>query len=176
MTHALIEHLRELRRRDDRGALAALRAGLADEPRYRVAMHPHVLPFLAGRTSRWQEDSAYAVAGLFAFHDSPELPDVSIGSAVRRLAERAGDRDPAVEARFSALLAAHVDDLFVHLRHIVSLLKSNEIAVDWERLLRELDHWDHPDAWVQRRWAHDFWAASDAGTDDLETEPKETQP
>ncbi len=97
---------------------------------------------------RWYYLTA-TLFGTFPQHRSGR----SLGAAFRPL-KRKSD---SMEARFVALLNAHPDDLDDHLRHAVSLLKSNEEPLDWFRLFEDLLQWDHPDGHVQLRWARDFY-------------------
>ena len=55
------------------------------------------------------------------------------------------------------MLNAHHDDVAQHLRHVIGLLKSKDIAVDWSQLLWDLRGWDGDERKVQRRWARGFW-------------------
>ncbi len=67
--------------------------------------------------------------------------------------------DIAIERRFNVLLAAHPDDLGVHLRQAVSLLRSKEVPINWLQLFWDIQRWNHPveRARVRRRWARAFW-------------------
>ncbi|MCL5671504.1 MAG: type I-E CRISPR-associated protein Cse2/CasB, partial [Acidobacteria bacterium] len=82
----------------------------------------------------------------------------SLGAAFRPLKQKSD----SMGTRFVALLNAHPDDLDDHLRHAVSLLKSNDQPLDWFRLFEDLLQWDHPDGHVQLWWARDFYR-SDSG-------------
>ena len=169
-----VEFLQRLEERKDRGALAALRRGLGMPPGSAPEMHRYVAPWTGGERSRWREDVYYIVAALFAFHPCNWPRDDSdrytnLGSSFARIA--VGDSHGAVERRFTALLGVHVEDLPVHLRHAVSLLKSKDAPIDWARLLRDLMFWNDEDRWVQRNWARAFWreAPQDAADDDTNT-------
>ena len=50
-----ITYLEELRDREDRGALAALRRGLGQPPGSAVEMYRYVVPWLPARTTRRRE-------------------------------------------------------------------------------------------------------------------------
>jgi CRISPR system Cascade subunit CasB len=82
-------------------------------------------------------------------------PPDNLGASLARL--KTPDTGPSLETKFTALLKSHRDDLPVHLRHAVGLLKSKGVAVDWERLWRDLRWWDREDGRVQRGWAKSFW-------------------
>ena len=150
-----IAHLEALRDRDDRAALADLRRGLGEPAGTVASMYRHVIPWIP--ENRYLEDAAYTVASLFGFH--PESGGTrSVGSALSAIRSVDGTSRPeSVERRFTALLSAHEDDLPVHLRQAVSLLKAHDIPLDWRRLIRDVQGWGHPDRFVQRRWARDFW-------------------
>lgn len=163
-THPLIKHLKDLVDNEDRAALAHLRLALGKPPGATTEAHQHVQPFLRVDTSRQEEDAAYLVASLFAlWHQGKDRPEmagedrpVNLGTSFRRLPE--DRRSDSVERRFRALLNAHRDDLPVHLRHAISLLRPHpECALDWARLFRDIRSWDAGDRWVQRAWARAYW-------------------
>jgi CRISPR system Cascade subunit CasB len=74
----------------------------------------------------------------------------------------------AVERRFVALLKAHPDDLAGQLRQAISFLKAKEVPVNWSQLLLDMCAWDHPQRYVQRRWATAFWGATAKSVDSQE--------
>lgn len=136
--------------KEDRGALADLRSGLGKNPGEMARVHRHVVPYLPD--SRYSDRWYYVLATLFGLF--PEhRKNTTIGEAFRPLRSKS----ESSEARFIALLNAHPDDLDEHLRHAVSLLKSNERPFDWFQLLDHLLNWDHPEGYVQLRWARDFY-------------------
>jgi CRISPR system Cascade subunit CasB len=155
-THPFITYLEGLR--DDRGALAALRRGLGQSPGTVAGMYRYVVPWLPDDVPSWLEDAYYLVAALFAYH-----PDAggagNMGDHFARARGPQGD-DTAIERRFTALLAAHPDDLGFYLRQAVSFLKSKEVPVNWHQLLSDVLGWGHPGRYVQRRWASAFWGRS----------------
>ena len=135
---------------EDRGALADLRSGLGRDPCEMARVHKHVVPFLPEKSDgdRWY----YILATLFGLYPK-HRSSFSLGRAFKPLREKSD----SMEARFVALLNAHSDDLDDHLRHVVSLLKTNEQPLDWYRLFEDLLQWDHPEGHVQLRWARDFF-------------------
>lgn len=167
----------------DRAALAALRRGLGREPgtvtETSVVVEPRLDPRIR---DDHQVRIYYLVATLFAHYqsgrDGPERPaDGDLGWSLRQVARRRAGRgdaapipltadddrppldplQPAVERRFTALLDSHRDDLSTHLRRLVPLLASEDVPVDWARLIHDLLAWDHDDRRVQRHWASSFW-------------------
>ncbi len=166
----------EVGHRGNRAALAALRRALGKPIGEALDAFPYVVPLLPSGLKPWDEQRYYLVASLFALNPRPWLGQrhQSLGLALRLLARsqsdaRSGDDagaesdnardklDPAVERRFVALLNASGDGLTTHLRHAVTLLNSHDQRIDWAQLLSDMRDWEHPDRWVQRRWAHDFW-------------------
>ena len=142
-------------KRDDRAALAALRRGLGRPPGTVPDMYRYVVPWLADDAPPWREDAYYLIAALFAYHPK----DGGLGNMGDHFAQA---RDPqgdstAIERRFTALLAAHPDDLDFYLRQAVSFLKSEEVPVHWHQLLADVMAWGHPERYVQQRWARAFW-------------------
>jgi CRISPR system Cascade subunit CasB len=152
-----IGSLEDLEKADDRAALAALRRGLSKEPGTAAEMYPVVVPRLPFGLSPRQEDWYYFIAALFAAHPEPGGQG-NLGKAFAHL--KAAKNSESVEKRFVALLNSHEDDLPGHLRHAASLLQSRNVPVDWRQLLYDVQYWGHPDRFVQRRWARDFWAVA----------------
>lgn len=141
--------------KENRGALAALRRGLGRPPGTAPEMYPYVVPWLPEKCSQQVEAAYYLVAALFAYH--PEnTSSGNLGDHLRATITDGGN-EQATERRFVALLQSHPDDLPDHLRHAVSYLKSKEQPVNWQQLFEDLLRWDHPQRYVQKRWAGSFW-------------------
>jgi CRISPR system Cascade subunit CasB len=157
-----IEALVALYKQEDRAALAALRRGLGRLPGETMEMHRYVAPFTQ-RLTRKQEDAYYLIAALFGLYPGESWTSsegrlrTSLGASLRWLVNESGSE--SVERRLVALLNAHVDDLPEHLRQTISLLKSQDIPVDWRQLLRDVINWDDDDRFVQRNWSKAFWGA-----------------
>ena len=163
------DYLLSLEERKDHGALAALRRGLEKPPGTAPEMHRYVVPWSNGESSRWRENVYYIVAALFAYHPVHWSRDKdtrsNLGDSFARLRRADGVSEEGVERRFTALLSVHREDLHVHLRHAVSLLKSKDIAINWVRLLDDLKYWGHEDRWIQRNWARAFWRVDSLNAD-----------
>ena len=154
-SHPFVEYLESLR--EDRGALAALRRGLGQPPGTVPDMYRYVVPWLPAEPNRQREAAYYALAALFAYHPAA-------GGTGNMGDHFALTRDPkrdntAIERRFTALLAAHPDDLDFHLRQTIGFLRSKEVSINWHQLLADLLVWSDPDRrpQVQQRWARSFW-------------------
>ena len=153
-----IEMLKGLERREDLGALAALRRGLGRAPGTASQMYPYVVPYLPD--DKRDEDTYYLIAALFAWHRrdwqaADSNTDTGFGASYRRLWD--DTKSESTERRFVALLNARREDLPEHLRHAVGLLKSKEIPINWLALLRDVTRWDDERRSVQRRWSRAFW-------------------
>jgi CRISPR system Cascade subunit CasB len=155
-THPFIEYLETLR--DDRGALAALRRGLGQPPGTVASMYPYVVPWLPAEARPWQETVYYLIAALYAYYPAAGGTG-NMGNHFARTRDPQGD-DTAIERRFTALLAAHPDDLDGYLRQAVSFLRSKEVPINWHQLFADVRAWGHPDRYVQRQWAGAFWGRS----------------
>lgn len=157
-----ISYLENIVFREDLGPLAALRRGSGKAPGTAAEMHPYVAAFATRCKTRWEEDVHYLVATLFAdwYQGKNTIvrdPPRNLGASFAKLAQQV--ESDSIEKRFVALLNSHRDDLPVHLRHAVSLLKSKEVPIDWRQLLRHMIRWDHEDRFVQRAWAKAFWTS-----------------
>jgi CRISPR system Cascade subunit CasB len=151
--HPFVNYLES--KRDDRGALAALRRGLGQPPGTVADMYRYVVPWLPDDAPRWREDAYYLVAALFAYHPVAGGTG-NVGDHFARTRDPQTE-SPAVERRFTALLSAHPDDLDSYLRQAVSFLKSKDVPVNWHQLLVDVMAWGHPERYVQQQWARAFW-------------------
>jgi CRISPR system Cascade subunit CasB len=161
-THPFIDYLEALASRGNRGALAALRRGLGQPPGTVAAMYPYVVPWLSPEARPWQESAYYLVASLFSLHSEPGGVG-NLGASFRLAAAKEPgalteeDRISPIERRFTALLAAHPDDLPDRLRQAIGYLASKEVPVEWRQLFRDLPRWGDPSRRVQRDWARAYW-------------------
>ncbi|NQT19769.1 MAG: type I-E CRISPR-associated protein Cse2/CasB [Planctomycetes bacterium] len=158
-----VAYLESLLEREDRAALAALRRGLGKPPGTAAEMHPYVVPWLGEHTAPWQDAPLYITAALFAqWHQgttaaADNVPQ-NLGCSLRECARIDPDRLKSVERRLVALLNCHPDDLHIHLRHAVGLLKSKNVPLNWSQLLYDIKGWGWESRSVQRNWAKGFWA------------------
>jgi len=155
---------------EDLGALADLRSGLGKAPGEMVRVHRHVVPFLPEHE---RFDRLYyliaTLFGLYPMHSwSEESQSNGRGRREKWTIGRAfgviKNKSDSIGARFIALLNAHVEDLGDHLRHVISLLKANDIPIDWFQLFDDVLKWDEPEKPVQLKWARHFYM-NDAETD-----------
>lgn len=149
--HYLIRYLKSLVEKDDRAALAALRRGLGKAPGTEAEMYRYIVPLLPENTYQNQEMAFYLIASLFASHPV----STKKGNLGNHLAQIRGDNNTdALERRFTALLSSHPDDLPDYLRQTISLLKSKDVSVNWDQLLKDLLWWNDK---TRKSWATAFW-------------------
>ncbi len=139
----------------DTRVVATLRRSLAEEPGAFAAAFPFVEPLLYGVGTRHRR-SAYLAAGLWALAQRRASgAPISLVEALRR--KGAGSDSRGAERRLTSLLDADSDELVWRLRQAVQLVVADGQALDWPRLLDDLLSWQHPQRWVQQRWAREFW-------------------
>lgn len=168
----LIGLLGSEQRESDRAALARLRRGLGKSLGESAERDLWVFNALGSDVLRsFEEDAATLVASLFAlWHqgDRP-LPDQlpkNLGASFAHLHDLThsesglapSERVESVERRFTILLNSDPQDLPDRLRHAVSLLRAQDVPVDWGQLLRDILNWKRLDRRVQRDWARAYWA------------------
>jgi CRISPR system Cascade subunit CasB len=113
------------------------------------------------------EQAVHHTMIMFALHRqgrimTAHVPDVSLGKALRRLSRSRssdGEDSGAVRRRFDALLtASSPDEGAYHLRGLVRLLRSEDVALDYGRLATDLvDLWTSGRSdRVRLQWARDY--------------------
>jgi len=163
--HPYIDYLYSLTTDQKRGALADLRRGLSEPPGTSAPMFPYIARWVPERgRNAWIEKVYYLVAALFAYYQSGggtegkrRLTSGNFGDHCQRAFVKEA-RSGSFEARFTTLLKAHPEDLPVILRQMVSLLKSADIAINWDQLFYDLTRWNSETKYIQRQWANSFWA------------------
>jgi len=149
--------------RDDRALMASLRRGLAQPKCAEVSRI--VQCWLSEDSPRWFEDAYYSIAPLFGLYHDEITSKGNMGSHFRELAENLkrpqDDEIPRnLERRFMQLLSSDANGLDDGLRPAISLLKSNEIAVNWQQLLDDIIAWKHTEDrrdQARLRWSRAFW-------------------
>ncbi|MDI9546903.1 MAG: type I-E CRISPR-associated protein Cse2/CasB [Chloroflexota bacterium] len=111
---------------------------------------------MPGTVPRWAEEDYLTVALLYGSHPHHD-PDVGdLGSVCRQAKLR--------DQRFEILLAAEPEQLRERLRTVVGMVGS--LSVNYVQLLKDIRQWDHPDRFVQRRWARSFWTEQETVSDE----------
>lgn len=110
--------------------------------------------------SELQEETYFLLATLYPRGSSGGSGD--LGLALRRAAiqARQDGQDKGIDSRMRYLLDADETQLGFRLRQAVHLITSRGVSIDWPQLLRDLLYWDHPDRFVQKRWARSYYGES----------------
>lgn len=168
---AFAQWLSGLVTKERRGTLAALRRGLMLDEEHFYELLGHVPPGFLAELEPGEDRLYLMVAALFAYHPA-SFPEAQVqerrynlGESLRLLAvaKQSPGSEPeellpdSLKRRLEALLAAPRDELFGHLRQIISLLKTEEISVDWAQLLYDLQAWDRTGHPVQWAWSRAFY-------------------
>ena len=153
----------------NRAILADMRRGLADLPDLSPHLHRYIVSHLPTHASRWQKQSFYLIASLFAMHPksagtSETTRYLNMGDHFAlTLSKQKGENsgNDAIERRFNVLLTAHPADLHFYLRQAIAFLKTKEdgIAINWQQLLYDVLDWQNENKRnrIQERWAMRFW-------------------
>ncbi len=144
----------------DKGANAAMKRALTGEARHLRAVYPIVLYPLEREGIQYNQDEWIFVACLFTYYPQPIKRDDTrtFGHAARGLTGEGNSG--GADRRFRALLDSPLEDLRSPLAALVRLLKSKGIAINYPQLILDLCRWEHPDQYVQDKWARAFWGAS----------------
>lgn len=86
----------------------------------------------------------------------------SLGASMASRVAVASSEEAALARRLTSLLTATFEpdgggSLPWRLRRAVVLLLSRGVSIDWARLATDVSHWNHPERFVQRDWARDFY-------------------
>lgn len=101
-----------------------------------------------------QHEDYFLVATLYPMANS-RTDGASFGTTMRQVHQI---RDSAsLDRRFQTLLDSDREQLPFRLRQAVRLAAATDQPVDWEKLLSDLLAWEHPDRYVQLRWARDYF-------------------
>ncbi|MEV4752995.1 type I-E CRISPR-associated protein Cse2/CasB [Streptosporangium sp. NPDC049248] len=176
----------ELRSRDPRRSaqarrsLARLRHSFVEGRQYQAyaIVFGHEPPHDSAEQQVW-----LLVGGLFALHPLPWKGGAgprSLGASMGRLHKKLGS--PAVERRFTQLLARDKQALPHHLRQTIRLLSAHEVPVHYGRLLDDLvtllgkDHRGDRASSVRLRWAEEYYLPVSAPTTKNSGEPSTDLP
>jgi CRISPR system Cascade subunit CasB len=156
-----IKFLQSLHRRikDDNGAKATLKRALSGEERHTRNTYSIVLLHIPD-IPEYQQEIWILVACLSVYHPQNlerENPR-NFGYSCRGLANVTSSE--GADRRFRALLDTALEDIRSPLTALVRQIKGHEIRLDYPQLLTDLCQWEHPDQYIQDRWARTFWGAS----------------
>lgn len=115
------------------------------------------LPYeVAGRP---EEEIYFLIATLYPLAKA-RSDGATLGTTLRMA--RLLRESESIDRRFQALIDSDLDQLRFRLRQIVRLIAASEQAIDWGQLLNDLLAWNHPDRYVQLRWARDYFVGQPA--------------
>ncbi len=164
---ALCNYLKELKKRDNRGALANLRCALSESRKYRA--WPLLAPF-GGIGEGHSAQVVQTIAGMFAHH--PLMTDNgNLGDTCRSLMSEAEREEYLKERkagpmtrRFQRILAASPDEVCDRVARLVLFAKSKEKPVNYAQLENDLRKWSD---FIRVEWAKSFWQAEEKEEDVL---------
>jgi CRISPR system Cascade subunit CasB len=150
-----LEHLHK-RIANDNGAKAALKRALSGEPKHLRSVYSLVLPYLDGIPD-WKQDHIWIpVVCLSVYYPQPiRGKKHNFGHSCRQLANKT--ESEGMERRFRALLDTTLADIQTPITALVRQMKSKEVAIDYPQLIFDLNGWEHPDQYIQDKWARTFW-------------------
>jgi CRISPR system Cascade subunit CasB len=156
--------------KNDNATKANLKRALSGDPRHLRAIYPVILPYLTENEEKYHFEQWLLVISLLAFYPSDIETDNSFnfGISSRRLMGDGSSDGP--ERRFRALLDTSLDDLRSPLTSMVRLMKAKNISINYPQLLVDLCRWNHPDQYIQDKWARAFWNAPRLNSDISEEE------
>lgn len=158
----------------DRQSLAELRRGLGKPPHSEVMMYKHIFVTEMGPD---QEVAAFIVGSLYGLcWEIQETHErLTFASSLRKT-----EKSQSFEKRFLDLYRSDINQLPFHLTQCARYLKSKRasaegIAINWRVLIDDVANWDHPDRYVQRRWARDWWSFQQDVTDSQNLDPDQNE-
>lgn len=104
---------------------------------------------------KFQEDVYFLVATFFPMAEGGG--DGDLGASLVKAKWR-GKNEKGIDRRFQNLLDADKAQLPFRLRQVIHLLKTNQVRVNWNQMLGDLLHWDHPDRYIQKKWARSYYS------------------
>lgn len=104
---------------------------------------------------RSQEAWYFLVATLYPLAEPSSKG--TLGDALRHARNNHPEREKGFDRRLEVLLDADPDQVPFRMRQIVRLLSAAEIPVNWNQLLQDLIRWNHPNRYIQEKWARAYY-------------------
>jgi CRISPR system Cascade subunit CasB len=117
-----------------------------------IALFYSILP---NGVSQSRENIYFLIATLYAMADSTAV-ERDFGASLRQ-AQNPKNRK-GLDRRVQVLLDADENQLPFRLRQAVHYLKSQQVKINWQKLLEDLLRWSSESRSVQRRWARSYFA------------------
>ena len=156
LTEAFVQNLQKL----DAGERARLKRNAGNLPqearRVLGLFYGKVLPLGVGE---WAEKWYFLVATLYPLEKGRERATGNLpGNLALSLRQVRTEKNGAgLDRRVERLLDADEQQLPFQLRQTIHFLTSNRGRVNWGQLLQDLLNWSHPDRFVQKKWARDYF-------------------
>lgn len=154
-----------------RASMARLRRGIGHAPGEQPELWGEFLldlpePLLGHGKPSCAEWAIYIALTMFALHQQSKdrktepmhRPGISLGAAANRLIENEEDRERVARRFYPVATAVDMEALSHHLRGLVTLLRQNDIPLDYVRLASDLFFYQNSDTAdkVRLRWGEDF--------------------
>jgi len=147
--------------KNDNGAKADFKRALSGEPEHIRKVYPFVLPYI-GNVSEWEQKQIWIPVACLSVYYPPAKFEMekhrNFGHSCQGLAT--ATKSEGADRRFRALLDLALTDIQSPLTALVRQMNSKKIAIDYAQLLADLRQWEHPNQYIQDRWARAFWGAS----------------
>jgi len=111
------------------------------------------LLYVPGWVSQYNKEEFCCVIGMFALHPIHSKKYVNFGHSSQYLRLRG----ESIDKRFEKILTAKDSEKTFVVKNFLSLLKKDRTGIDYYQLFKDFCHWDHPDHFVQDKWAEKFW-------------------
>ena len=163
-----------------KAALAKLRRGIGKDLGEMPELFEYVLEGLpeefyekSKNEMEKAEKAIYQTLTLFAFHQQGKSDFMckqehgqSLGNAIRILINRDIDKEVAIKRRFDKILtAANIEELAVHSRGMIGLLKDGNIPIDYVNYANDL-YWFQDPEYKKRvvlKWSKDYFRFNEKG-------------
>lgn len=99
-------------------------------------------------------DDYFLVATLYPMAP-PRNDGASLGTTLRAVRDKRASA--SLDRRFQSLLDSDREQLPFRLRQAVRLAAATDHPIDWAQLLNGLLAWEHPERYIQLRWARDYF-------------------
>lgn len=138
--------------KDNTGMMSDLRKGLNDELKYKSWLH---LGVICDISNEWQESVARTISALFSIYrcHSPEFGN--FGFSIRLLDQKLQSNSGKILKRLMGI--NDINTLCLCLPHIVNMMKSKNIPINYERLCRDVFWWGYSSQ-SKEKWCESYHA------------------
>lgn len=151
---------------NDRGAFTALKraagTNIAQSRQGAIAAFYKILPYSLMNSKK--EEVYYLMATLYGHND--EYPFAGDFGETLRIVRNKFDSE-SMDRRMTGLLDSKFatskykiirgGEFAYKLRQLVKLAKSKDVGINWLQLLKDLKNWNHPEKFVQKKWARNYF-------------------